>query len=212
VHPVGGATAKLHTQNRTFRKFATHAPTGAAALVSAPNFVQPLNSPLHFLSLPYLPSPPFLPCSLLISPSIPSSRFPTTLFFLSPLLRPVPFPTSPSPFSSYLPTPFPPSLPISPHSLSPLQFHTSNFLSPPFPLIPSLTPPIPSFPYPFLHFVVTFFVVSSNFVTIQAGDTRYPTLMHCPSGSDAIRRRFFCFFLPSLSSSPLPFGYKKITL
>jgi len=28
VHQVGDAMAKLHTQNRTFRKLATHAPTG----------------------------------------------------------------------------------------------------------------------------------------------------------------------------------------
>jgi len=174
-----------------------------------PNFVLPLNFPLHFLSLLYLPLPSL---STLLPPYLPfHSLFPLSYSSLFPL-TPSPFRRFPHlsfPFSlPTYPLPSSPSLPISPpHSLSPVQFPFSTF-----PLIPSLTPPIPSFPYPFLHFVVTFFVVSSNFVTIQAGDTRYPTLMHCPSGGDAIRRRFFCFFLPSLSSSPLPFGYKKITL
>ena len=67
MHPVGGATAKLHTQNRTFRKFATHAPTGggSSGVSFRPNFVQPLNFSLLFLSLPY----PFYPPSLPISPS-----------------------------------------------------------------------------------------------------------------------------------------------
>jgi len=121
VHPVGGATAKLHTQNRTFRK-GTHALTGAVTLVSCfrPNVVQPLNFSLPFPTLPYPIAPPFyrpfLPISPTISSSIPlsySSLFPLTT---SPCLSP--------PLPLFLPTyPFPslPSLPISPpHSLSPL--------------------------------------------------------------------------------------------
>ena len=36
MHPVGGATAKLHTQNRTFRKFATHAPFNSLLPFSSP--------------------------------------------------------------------------------------------------------------------------------------------------------------------------------
>jgi len=150
VHPVGGATAKLHTENRTFRKFATHAPTGAAALVYAPNFVQPLNFPSIFFPYPTYPSPSFLPS---LPPHFPfhsllplsySSLFPLTPSpSLSPPLHPFFLPT--------YPLPSPPSL-SSPLLIPYLPFNSLlPFSSPLFSLYPfpdpthSLLSPILSF-------------------------------------------------------------------
>ena len=140
MHPVRGATAKLHTQNRTFRKFATHAPTGAAALVSAPTSSNPSTFPS--LSFPY----PTLPLPSLST--IPASPFPlpfppTVFLFLSFSSHPFPVSSLSPPlfplFSSYLSTPLfslPPHLPSS----FPIS-HSITFF--PYPL-----PSFPSYPFP----------------------------------------------------------------
>ena len=157
----------MHTQNRTFRKFATHAPTGAAALVSAPTSSNPSTSPS--LSFPYS--------------TLPLSSLSTLPPFQFPLQFPLPFFYS-SPFSFF---PFTPS-PYRPFSHLSLLFLlslacprlVSTSVIPLFSL-PSPTRsnrlPFRSFfhsrsssPYPFLSIVVTFFVVNRilclNFVSM----------------------------------------------
>ena len=58
---------------------------GGSGVSFRPNFVQPLNFSLPFLSLPYpTPTLPFYHSCLPIYPSIPSSRFLTPLFPLTP--------------------------------------------------------------------------------------------------------------------------------